>query len=1093
MFRHVPQIFPALVFLLALSVGSAGADPYVEDFTSTAYKDPVNTTADWNTAAGELKLPPFELSLLGAYDTPGLARGVAISGDLAFVADHASGLQVIDISDPETPALLGAYDTPAQARAVVVSGRLALVADYLSGLQVIDIADPSHPTLAGSLDTPGYAFGLDVSGDIAYVADGSPGLQVISIGDPSNPVLVGTCSALFYGYDVAVSGDRAYVADGSTGLKVLSVANPSSPLLIGSYNTPGLAQGVAVSGDRVLVADDSGGLLVFDVGVSSSPTLIGVCSGVGSAYKVAIEGDLAYVADGSNGLHVVDISDPGNPMIVDTYDTPNGVMDVAVEGDIAYIADYYGGLKGIRTSYPRIPEPVGACTASGAEFYDVAPAGDLVYVADNDYGLRVIDIQDPAAPLIVGSYETPGTATGLDMAGTLVFLANGIGGLTIVDVDQPTSPVLVGQCAVAGVSNDVDVAGDYAYVTDIVNGLEVIDISNPSSPSSVGSCSTPGTSWRVSVAGDHAFLADGPCDLQVIDISDPTNPVLVGSVSDPTGNAMDVAVSGSHAYVVNDALGLRVIDLEDPTNPVLIGSCPITTMAYSVAISGNRAFVGDGANRFHGIDISDPAYPVPIFTWSASGAVADIAVFGEFACLGNFTGGFQMVRVYQSEWDLARNVGRSLAVDGGDEEIVRVKLNSVETAGLAWDLSADGGAHWTPVASAGSWTRILQTGDDLLWRSTHTMLDVNPSVSQLSLDWMGADAPIAAIADVPGDQGGWLRLNFTRSGYDFTDEALVGLTGYGLYRRVDDPLKKDRILSAPALPDARPDALSDFAGGRVRRLDETYFVLGGDRADKDGGGFPEGVWEFISFHPALQQEAYCALVPAVADSTAEHGIRWSVFMTTAHTTTPTVWYASLPDSGYSTDDIAPSVPGGFNVAHQHPDGATLSWDACPDGDFRYFRVYRGASEGFEIGPESLVHETTGTGWIDVSGETGHAYRITALDQAGNESGPASPEAVSGIDLPRPEVVALHQNTPNPFNPSTTIRFDLPAAGDVRLRVFDLSGRLVATLLDGRVEAGRRSVVWRGENDAGRDAGSGLYVYRLETAGFSESRKMLLLQ
>ncbi len=65
---------------------------------------------------------------------------MAVSGDVAYVADFVSGLQVIDVSDPGSPVILGSVDTPGAAIDVTVSGAVAYVADHVSGLQVIDVS-----------------------------------------------------------------------------------------------------------------------------------------------------------------------------------------------------------------------------------------------------------------------------------------------------------------------------------------------------------------------------------------------------------------------------------------------------------------------------------------------------------------------------------------------------------------------------------------------------------------------------------------------------------------------------------------------------------------------------------------------------------------------------------------------------------------------------------------------------------------------------------------------------------------------------------------------------------------------------------------
>ena len=93
----------------------------------------------------------------------------------------------------------------------------------------------------------------------------------------------------------------------------------------------------------------------------------------------------------------------------------------------------------------------------------------------------------------------------------------------------------------------------------------------------------------------------------------------------------------------------------------------------------------------------------------------------------------------------------------------------------------------------------------------------------------------------------------------------------------------------------------------------------------------------------------------------------------------------------------------------------------------------------------------------------------------------------------PAVLALKGNVPNPFNPTTTIHFDLPKSTDVRLSVYELSGRRVASLVSGTMDAGNHQVVWTGKDDTGRSVASGVYFYRLEAEQKIFTRKMVLLK
>jgi hypothetical protein len=89
---------------------------------------------------------------------------------------------------------------------------------------------------------------------------------------------------------------------------------------------------------------------------------------------------------------------------------------------------------------------------------------------------------------------------------------------------------------------------------------------------------------------------------------------------------------------------------------------------------------------------------------------------------------------------------------------------------------------------------------------------------------------------------------------------------------------------------------------------------------------------------------------------------------------------------------------------------------------------------------------------------------------------------------------LQQNAPNPFNPATEIAFTVPNGGaNVSLRIYNISGHLVKTLVDGHEPGGTRTVTWHGKDDRGLPVASGTYFYRLSAPSFSEMRKMVLLK
>ena len=93
----------------------------------------------------------------------------------------------------------------------------------------------------------------------------------------------------------------------------------------------------------------------------------------------------------------------------------------------------------------------------------------------------------------------------------------------------------------------------------------------------------------------------------------------------------------------------------------------------------------------------------------------------------------------------------------------------------------------------------------------------------------------------------------------------------------------------------------------------------------------------------------------------------------------------------------------------------------------------------------------------------------------------------------PEITALRGNFPNPFNPTTTIMFDLEKESDIRIEIFNIRGQRVRLLAKGVWAQGSHSIEWNGTNDDGRAVGSGVYFYQMRAGEFVETRRMLLLK
>lgn len=1057
----------ALTMFLAATPAAAINHNVAEDFLSQARRDPAFSTAEWDTAAGELQIPPFVPVMLGDYDTGSFSFDVAVAGEVAYVADALDGLLIFDVSDPAAPTLLGSVNTPEFAGDLAVWGEFALVVDDGTGVLIVDASNPAAPTVVRTVDTPDFARGIAVDGTTAYVTDWRTGLLVIDFSTPATATIVGTLDTPGEAIGVGVAGDLALVMDGLEGIHLVDVSVPSAPSLLASLDTPGYALDVVIAGNTAYVADGDAGVHILDITNPASPSILSTFDSPGFARSVRLDGDLLYLADVATGLVVLDVSNPASPVRVTGFDSPGDVWGVDLQGDFAYLAAFEFGLQVLRIGGAPARFDSLALYSPTDEAKGLFLDGKYLYIARDFDGLEIADVSNPEAPVLVGAIDTGSSvAEAVVASGDFAYLAQSSQGVHVIDVSNPSSPSLVSTFNTIGSSVGLALAGDLLYVADgTAGGLLVLDVSDPASPDSIGVFNSAGAATGVAVWGEFAYLADGAPGLQVIDVGNPAAPSLLTTVNTP-GTAEEVAVEGGFAYVADTAQGLRVVDIRNPAAATLVGGVDTPGSAVSVCVRGETAFLADGSAGLRAVDISNPLAPVLGDSLSLGITGRSVTAAGELAFMGTTgaTGKVVIALVSERRLVAASNRGQSLELDQSAQPVQRVRLATTQTDSILWEVSATGGAGWEAILPDGDWHELLTPGTDLRWRSTHVQSGprVNPTCTSLSLEWMYRFAVIDSIRDVPRDQGRQVRLSWVRG---TEDEATAAdpVQAYEIYRRVD-----------PNLPSL----------GRESRRGSGSEAL----------AWPPGEWDYVSSVPAHGEDRYATVVPTLGDSTIVSGPYRSSYFLRAATGVPALYFDSEVDSGFSADNLAPAAPGDFFIVREILENE-LVWGAAEEPDFRYYRVYRSDDPDFTPSEDLVWRETVEARATDSGPDpSGFFYRVSVVDFAGNESEAVAPSSAPNGIGEYTGRAALYQNAPNPFHPSTLIAFDVPLGGrETNLAVYDAQGRLVKTLVGGFRPAGRQVVRWDGDDGAARQVAPGVYFLRLEAGGETRMRKMLMLR
>jgi hypothetical protein len=501
---------------------------------------------------------PAALRVIGHWDTPGTAEGLAIDGEWIYVADGPFGLQVIDTTDPAAPRPVGsAFDT-SFAFDVAILDHYAYIAAADAGLLVVDLSNRDIPRELTAMDTPGYARDLAIAGTVLYLADQWGGVRIISIAEPFSPREIAAIPLPSWAFAVSVIGSTLHVASGARGFRTFDVSDPSHPQERGSHPmTKALSWQVAAAGNRAFVGVRTGGVHLFDV-AQPEPREVGRIAPLLRAGSVAIRANVAYVSTAERDIVVLDVSQPGQMRQLGAAITPGDEVGPIVTIGEAYVYVATRVLSDSRIAVYDARNPDQPVPASSLRLnfpQELVPSGSFLYVPD-EFGLQVVDIVNPATPTLRGTIKL-----------------------------QPDSPLTTG-------ANSVAVWGAHAFVS-ARTGVKVIAVGDPANMSIVGSWY--GDSVSQVAYGDGYLIAAtqaaGESKLGVLDVADPRQPQLVGSTALPGRSVGDVLLDGPHAYVANGAAGVVVVDIRNRNQPLVVAQIAIPGFASRLTMDRGRLFV----------------------------------------------------------------------------------------------------------------------------------------------------------------------------------------------------------------------------------------------------------------------------------------------------------------------------------------------------------------------------------------------------------------------------------------------------------------------------------------------------------------------
>ncbi|TSA30133.1 MAG: T9SS C-terminal target domain-containing protein [Ignavibacteriales bacterium] len=684
----------------------------------------------------------------------------------------------------------------------------------------------------------------------------------------------------------------------------------------------------------------------------------------------------------------------------------------------------------------------------------VFAAGSVVY-----YGLgnkiQIASFSNPAAPVKIGSVILSDVVEALvrtAINGNQYLVASGGNKMWLVNVQNPTAPSLVSTVEVTSgtTCEGIATSGTYAYVAAGSAGFKVYNIATPVSPTFVASIDSLAYCESVVISGQYAYVAAGTRS-HIVDITTPATPVYVGRIAAYGGYHQYMNVRSGYAYVCNYDAGLAVVNVTNPVNPVNVMAIPSGHRTAGIIFDGNYAYVAVGDTGMVIYNVSNPASPVFTSKIRTTGRAAFVS-YGAVSINGVPTGHIFVSNRLPAPGISAINVANPAT------PVTSSFLEAFAApTGIAYSPFYSNGKVYVAYGTAG--LRIL----DVSTPSSPTLL----STLALSGEARGV-AVKGNYAYVVGRDAGVHVVDVSNAASPVLLKTMqtsrsrgIAINGNYAYVATRDSGLVVWNVADPANP---------IRVAAVKGIDVENVAVAGNVV---GTSF----YSSIRFYDVTSPEN-----PIAKGSTPTFTIGNEGFSIAGN-------YAYIPDgdslkifniNNLNTPTLVSKIKtGGYGYV------ATVAGNYCyvaSEGTgVRTINISNPAVP-VEVGYYDGVPQSRG---LTVYGK--YIYVVEKTDGLTIYSNDLVTSVANEYTM-IPNTITLHQNFPNPFNPTTNITIELKERTIVSLEVFNLIGQRVAILLNNQLLSGSFNVPFDGTS-----LSTGVYLYRLQANGMTVAKKMILIK
>jgi hypothetical protein len=711
-------------------------------------------------------------------------------------------------------------------------------------------------------------------------------------------------------------------------------------------------------------------------------------------------------------------------------------IDIELHGDLLYCA-MVNGLMIYDVSDPEIPSLL-AQIYLDRNVTNVEISDNLLYLGFANGDIAIYGLSDPMSPNKLGEHNSDfGGVTALTIWNNLAFVGQNTYGMEIVDITQSENPFCLGLHPTQGhAPHGYDVIGDTVYVA--AGRLWAFDVSTPSMPDSIACIEVPEYGWDVQVVDTLAYVA-GRSDVQpymyselsIFNISDLTKPQLLSSFR-MSCNIYGVEIVDSLAYVAAGESGVAIFDIGNPGEIMVVGCFGGTGMTNQILVIDSIVYASSYRPSFV------ESMPMGYRDICADTFIPEIKYFGDLIVLdvSNPVEPTEISRIVNPDLATSVSLYSDLAVVCS-EMFGGVTISRFDNAGhlelisrtqvAGYPQAAIMRGNYIYVASIWGGLGIVEASDI-----------ANPfQIGQYDTIGMAIDVALSGNYAVITDGFGFSIIDVSNPEMPQLVNR-YGTSGFSLEVEISGNYlflsDREGGLKIFGIADIYNPVLKTTYPEVGDGWSRTYLAVHGDILCLSKAN---AVVEFLDISNPVEPEFI-----------SEFHCMYTMYGLSMNKDIAIIAYSWYGIDVVDITDIQNPVS-----AAEH-DTPFIAYDVAVNSDYIF------VADCFSL----LCFFPPNVSDID-----NHEGNIPGLP--------------SGIEL--------YPNFPNPFNPSTQIRFSIPRVTDVTLEIFNVLGQRVTTLVDKRLPAGEHTVEWDGCDADGKRVASGIYLYRLTAGEYSTSKQMVL--